>query len=111
MLVFAIAAPLNFTNASFVGRRLDEAIAAATAPVKLLVIEASGIIDIDYTGAQAVISGVARLRTQGMDVALARLSSQRGQAAALRTGLLAALGSDRVFHTVQDAVDKLAPHQ
>jgi hypothetical protein len=42
-------------------------------------------------------------------VALARLSAERAWAQAERTGLLAEVGRDRVFLTVEDAVRALAP--
>lgn len=109
VLVFAPAAPLNFTNADHIceelGRRLD----AAPAPVRLVVIEASGVTDVDYTGARIAGKALARLRARGIDVALARLAAERAQAGAARTGLLAAFGSGRVFRTVEDAVRALGP--
>lgn len=108
VLVFALAAPLNFTNAQFVRRRLEAALAAAPLPVRLVVLEASGMIDVDYTGGRGAAALVARLRRQGSDVALARLSSEPGRSAAARTGLLAAIGADREFRSVQEAIDALA---
>jgi MFS superfamily sulfate permease-like transporter len=106
VLVFAPAAPLTFINAEFIRAQLDAAL-ADTPGVRLLVIEASGITLIDYTGAQAVIDTIARLRGRGIDVALARLEASRATAAARRSGLLAALGSDHVFHSVEEAVHTL----
>jgi len=52
VLVFATAAPLTFTNAQYISDEIMTALAKAPIPVKLLVIEASGMIDIDYTGSQ-----------------------------------------------------------
>jgi SulP family sulfate permease len=52
VLVFAPAAPLNFTNAERICGGIRSAIAAQRSPVKLLVVEANAIIDIDYTGSQ-----------------------------------------------------------
>ena len=52
ILVFATAAPLTFANAQYISDKIMAALAAAPAPVKLLVIEASGMIAIDYTGSQ-----------------------------------------------------------
>jgi hypothetical protein len=42
-------------------------------------------------------------------VALARLSAERAHLQALRTGLLQAIGNDRVFLSVEDAVRALVP--
>lgn len=104
VLVFAPAAPLNFTNAAFVRLRLMQAIETAAEPVRLLIIEASGMIDIDYTGSIMLQQVIAALREHGIEVALARLSSPRAQAQARRSGLLDALGEGRVFLSVEEAV-------
>ena len=55
-------------------------------PVKLLVIEASGIIDIDYTGAKILQEAVADLKAQGIVIAIARLSEKRAQDAGTPLG-------------------------
>jgi MFS superfamily sulfate permease-like transporter len=109
VLVFATAAPLTFTNAQYISDKIMIALAAAPAPVKLLVIEASGMIDIDYTGSQILQQTIAELRARSIDVAIARLSDERAQAQASRTGLIAALGSERAFRTVEEAVRQLRP--
>jgi MFS superfamily sulfate permease-like transporter len=104
LLVFAPAAPLNFTNAAFIHGRLTLAIDQAHTPVRMVVIEASGVTDIDYTGATMVRRLVETLRDKGIQVALARLSAERAYEQAVRTGLLEAFGSKRVFRSVEDAV-------
>lgn len=110
VLVFAPAAPLTFINASYIRAEFDKAI-AARADVRLVVLEASGITQIDYTAAQSLIGSIARLRTRGIDVAMARLEAERAAAAAARSGLLDALGPGRVFHSVDEAVRALGPRQ
>ena len=77
--MFAPAAPLNFTNAAFIRGRLMSAIAQARTPVRLVVIEASGVTDIDYTGANVLRQVVETLRAKGIQVALARLSAERAR--------------------------------
>ncbi len=109
VLVFSPAAPLTFINADYIAGELDEAL-AATGDVRLVVIEASGITLIDYTGAQAMIDVIARLRGRGLDVAIARLESARAAAAARRSGLLETLDERHVFHSVEEAVRALGPH-
>ena len=104
ILVFAPAAPLNFTNAAFIYGRLISVIERAPTPVRLVVIEASGVTDIDYTGANMLRQVVETLRAKGIQVALARLSAKRASEHAARTGLLAAFGAERVFRSVEDAV-------
>jgi MFS superfamily sulfate permease-like transporter len=80
VLVFAPAAPLNFTNVQDIVGRIRKAIATRKPPVKLLVIEASGIIDIDYTGAQLLRRAIVDLRKKGITVAIARLSHEQASA-------------------------------
>jgi sulfate permease, SulP family len=109
VLVFATAAPLTFTNAQHISDKIMRALDAAPAPVKLLVIEASGMIDIDYTGSQILQRTIAELRSRSIDVAIARLSDPQAQAQAGQTGLIAALGPERVFRSVEEAVRGLRP--
>jgi MFS superfamily sulfate permease-like transporter len=109
VLVFATAAPLTFTNAQYIRDKIMTALAAAPAPVKLLVIEASGMIDIDYTGSQILQQTIVQLRSRSIEVAIARLSDKRAQEQAGRTGLIAALGSGRVFRSVEEAVRRIGP--
>src|SRR5262249_12163685 len=109
VLVFAPAAPLSFTNAQYISDRIEAALAQAPAPVRLVVIEASGMIDIDYTGSQTLQRTIAGLRARSIEVAIARLSGERAQDRAGRTGLIAAIGAERVFKSVEEAVRRLGP--
>jgi sulfate permease, SulP family len=109
VLVFAPAAPLNFTNAESIIDRIEAVIATRQPPVKLLVIEASGIIDIDYTGSQLLQRAIADLGAKGITVAIARLSHEQAQLEAARSGLAESIGKDHVFMSVEEAVRRLRP--
>ena len=109
VVVFAPAAPLNFSNAEHIRANIEAAVAAKRPPVMLLVIEASGIIDIDYTGSKILQQAFADLKTKGIVVAIARLSEKRARDEADRSGLIEAIGADHVFLSVEDAVRKLGP--
>jgi sulfate permease, SulP family len=109
VLVFAPAAPLNFTNAEHICGKIKTTIAAQCPPVRLLVIEANGIIDIDYTGSQTLRRAITELGARNIVVAIARLSDERAQAQARRTGLIETIGPDRIFMSVEEAVRKLGP--
>jgi len=109
VLVFAPAAPLNFTNAQYISDEIMAALVKAPEPVKLLVIEASGMIDIDYTGSQILQQTIAQLRSRSIVVAVARLSDARAQNEASHTGLIAALGPECVFKSVEEAVRRICP--
>ena len=107
VLVFATAAPLNFTNAAFIHGQIRAAIDGSTVPVRLLVIEASGMIDIDYTAGQMLCRLIGFLRDRHIDAALARLSADHAQRQAARLGVLDAFGKDHVFRSVEDAIRAL----
>jgi SulP family sulfate permease len=106
-LVFSPAAPIAFTNGRFIARCLSDLVAAAPEPVRLIVLEGSGISDIDYTGARIFSTEIARLRASGIAVAIARLADGRARTAAERTGLLEAFGPDRDFNSVHEALERL----
>lgn len=108
MLVFAPAAPINFTNAEHIAETIQRRIAEARTPVHLLVIEASGVIDVDYTGSQILQGMIADLRERGIEVALTRLADTRAQEDARRSGLIAAVGASKIFLSVEEAVRALA---
>lgn len=104
ILVFAIGAPVNFTNALYICRQLDAMVVQAPQPLRLVVLEASGVVEIDYTGAQILATTVQSLQRRGITVTLARLAAGKARDAAQRTGLIGRIGAANVFHTVDDAV-------
>jgi MFS superfamily sulfate permease-like transporter len=103
-LVFAPGAPINFTNAFYIRGKLMDAIAAMHEPCRLVVVEANGIINFDFTGARIFQQVVSELRERGIDVVIARLESEHARRAAERSGLIATLGQDHVFRSVEDAI-------
>jgi sulfate permease, SulP family len=104
VLVFAPGVPIYFLNAADIRHKLMDTIAAAADPYRLVVIEANGMIDIDFTGSQVLQQTILELRGRKIDVAIARLESKRAQHTAAQTGLIAALGADHVFRSVDDAI-------
>ena len=67
MLVFAPGAPINFTNAAYVRGRLNDAIGEMAEPCRLVVIEANGVIYIDFTGSGILQQLITDLRGRGID--------------------------------------------
>ncbi|WP_439369973.1 SulP family inorganic anion transporter [Bradyrhizobium sp. DASA03120] len=104
--VIGLQAPLSFLNAP--GFRSDVAKVLGTARPQLLVLEASGMVEIDFTAAQILLDIFKACNEQGVTVALARLESVRAQDAFERFRLYEALPRERVFHSVDEAVRKLA---
>jgi SulP family sulfate permease len=106
VLVIAPCAPIYFVNATYLHARLMKAIAAKAEPCRYVVIEAHGVIDIDFTGSQTLQQIIADLRGRGIDLALARMNSERARQAAEKTGLLDVFGADHVFRSVEEAIRK-----
>ncbi|HEY9084804.1 MAG TPA: SulP family inorganic anion transporter [Candidatus Tyrphobacter sp.] len=107
-VVFSPAAPLYFMNVRYIAERLAAAVAGAHEKIELVIVECSGVIDIDYTGAHVFKSVLRSLRARGITVGLARLSDDRARAAAARTGLIAEIGEDHVFKSADEAIQVLS---
>jgi MFS superfamily sulfate permease-like transporter len=102
--VVGMQTPLSFLNAYAIQAEIQ---AFREADVRLLVIEANAVVEIDYTGATVLAALVKRLRAEGVDVAIARLESLRAQQSFARQGLEALIGRDHLFHSVEEAVTAL----
>jgi MFS superfamily sulfate permease-like transporter len=104
--VVGLQAPLSFLNAP--GFRSDVTKVVTSAKPTLLVLEASGMVEIDFTAAQVLLDIFRACREDGATVAVARLESTRAQDAFERFGIYDALPREHVFHSVEEAVQKLA---
>ena len=107
--VLAFAAPLTFLNADAFGREFVEAVRPGQSPVRLAILEAAGMVEIDFTGAQALIEVVGICRKAGVIFAVARLESVAAQEAFGRLGLRALIGGEPIFESVANAVESLRP--
>jgi MFS superfamily sulfate permease-like transporter len=104
--VVGLQAPLSFLNAPTFRSEVS-AVVKASSP-RLLVLEASGMVGIDFTAAQVLLELLKECREGGVTVAMARLESVRAQDAFERFRLYDALPREYVFHSVEEAVRKLA---
>lgn len=102
VLVVGFQAPLLFANANSF-RQAMLALLEGRRPA-ILVLEASGVAAIDYTAAQALSDVVKACHAQGIAFAIARLESVRAREALLRLGIMAELGPDHLYHSVEEAV-------
>jgi sulfate permease, SulP family len=103
--VVGLQAPLSFLNAQ--NFRADVLDVVKRAKPLLLVLEASGIIEIDFTAAQILLDLIRQCRAEGVTVAMARLESTRAQDAFERFNLYEVLPRDHIFHSVDEAVRAL----
>lgn len=107
IVVYLMYAPLWYGNADYFRLRVRHLVAAAATPVnpvRAVIVDADGISDIDYTGLQALRDLATELRQRGVSIEIARAS--RLVHHDLKHGaLLAQLGADHLFASVQDAVN------
>jgi MFS superfamily sulfate permease-like transporter len=100
--VVGLQAPLSFLNAQ--NFRADVLQIVKTSKPRLLVIEASGTLEIDFTAAQTLLDLIRECREAGVTVAIARLESTRARAAFERFKLYDVLPKDHIFLSVDEAV-------
>jgi len=105
--VVGLQAPLSFLNAEGFHSGVLKMINTATQRPRLLVIEASGMVEIDFTAAQGLRDLFRECRDDGVTVAVARLESTRAQDAFERFDLYEVLQRNHVFHSVDEAVRTL----
>jgi MFS superfamily sulfate permease-like transporter len=108
VLVVGFQAPLSFLNA-YTFRRDMERELASCAEVQLLVLEASSIVEIDFTASQILGEVIRKVRGEGIEFAISRLESVRAESALRRFGVMDLLGPGRLFHSVDEAIRTLAP--
>ena len=106
--VVGLQAPLSFLNASNFRADVLRLVNDARPRPRLLVLEASGILEIDFTAAQILLDLIRECRVRGVTVAMARLESTRAQDALARFKLYDVLPRDHIFHSVDEAVRTLA---
>ena len=104
VIVAGFQAPLSFLNAYHFGRDLTGLLHAARPPPRLIVLEATGIVEIDFTAAQILNDTITACHAAGIDFAIARLESARAQEAIERFGIKQSLGSDHLFQSVEEAI-------
>jgi sulfate permease, SulP family len=107
VIVILISAPLWYGDAAYVRQRVRRILASADPSVAALVLDLSGMPDIDFSGAQMLGSLVTDLEGQGISLAVAR-SSRLIHHELKHSGLLAQIGPDRLFASVQEAIDAVA---
>ncbi len=107
VIVAGFQAPLSFLNAHHFRNDVIAALKSASNPVRLLVLEATGIVEIDFTAAQVLTDIIRRCHGDGVDFAIARLESIRAEEALVRFGIERLLGPDHLFQSVEQAVRAL----
>jgi sulfate permease, SulP family len=109
VVVMGFQAPLSFLNAYAFRHDVAETVKTSAGAIQLFVLEASGIVEIDYTASAILSDVIDRARAAGVQFAVARLESVRAQQAFDRFGLTEKIGQDHIFHSVAEAVTALGP--
>src|ERR1700733_9537454 len=104
VIVVGFQAPLSFLNAYDFRRDILANLNSSSRKIRLLVLEATGIVEIDFTAAQILTEIIRQCHEDGVDFAIARLESSRAQDALVRFGIAALLGAGREFHSVEEAI-------
>jgi SulP family sulfate permease len=106
IIVAGFQAPLSFLNAYHFRRDVLDALQSSPEKVRLIVLEATGIVEIDFTAAQVLRDLIRKCHAGGIDFAIARLESIRAQEAMVRFGITE-LCKDRQFQSVEEAIKAL----
>jgi len=109
VVVAGLQAPLAFLNAYRFRADVRDVIRNHGQPVRLLVLEATGIVEIDFTAAQVLVGLIRECEAQEIVFALARLESVRAQEALTRFHIHEVLHPDRLFRSVEEAIRALGP--
>jgi MFS superfamily sulfate permease-like transporter len=109
VLIVRLDAPMYYANALTARDRLKAMIRDASPPPTAIVFDAEGQDDLDVTSADVLRGLVTELHGRGLEVCFANVHGPvLGRAR--ETGLLEAVGGDRVFPTVDVAVQALEQH-
>jgi sulfate permease, SulP family len=108
VLVMAFQAPLSFLNAYKFQDSARRAMRQSGVPPELIVLEASSIVEIDFTAAQILLEVIEECAQSHITFAVARLESVRAEEAFERFGITDAVHRDHFFHSVDEAIRVLA---
>lgn len=108
VLVIAFQAPLSFLNAYEFQDSARRVVKQSRTPLDLIVLEASSIVEIDFTAAQILIEFIEFCVQSNIRFAVARLESVRAGEAFEHLELTDAVHRDHFFHSVDEAIRVLA---
>jgi high affinity sulfate transporter 1 len=103
LVLFRFDAPLFFANADLFEDRVRNEVAVSDPPARWVVVTAEPITDIDATAADILVSLHADLKAEGVVLAFAELKGVVREQLD-RYGLVQAIGPDRFYRTIGEAV-------
>ena len=107
VLVVLFATPIWYANAIHFREQVSAALAEASGPVRVFVLDAIGMSDIDYTGIRSMRQVIDLFERDGIAFGIARAGVHLHDSLQ-RSGLAARIGEDHFFSSVNEAVTALA---
>ena len=107
VLAVMFATPLWYANAVNFHTQVQTAMTRVEGAPQLMVLDALGMSDLDYTGARTLRVILDELDAEGVAFALARAGA-RVQESLRDSGLLERIGESNLYHSVDEAVLSLA---
>jgi MFS superfamily sulfate permease-like transporter len=106
VLAVLFATPLWYANAVHFRGQVVTSLGRAVGTPRLMVLDALGMSDLDYTGSRALAEILDELDRDHITFAVAR-AGQHAREGLRRSGLLARIGEDHLFPSVDEAVQAL----
>ncbi len=107
VLAVLLATPLWYANATHFRQQMADAVSQVPGTTRIVVLDAVGIGDVDFTGSRALGRVVDSCARHHIAFGIAR-ASEHLRETFRRSGLLDRIGEDRFFSTVDEAVTGLA---
>jgi len=108
VLVVLFATSLWYANATHFRVALDQARRESTPPPRIVVLDALGMYDLDFTGSRALGRALDELEAKGVALVVARAGDHLRTNLA-RSGLLQRIGPENLYPSVGEAVNAVAP--
>ena len=108
VLAVLFATPLWYANAVHFRAEVVASLGRAVGSPRLMVLDALGMSDLDYTGSRALTEILDELDHDHITFAIAR-AGQHACDGLRRSGLLERIGEDHLFASVDEAVQALGP--
>jgi SulP family sulfate permease len=106
VLVLNFASPLYYATANRFRAQVESAMRAESDPVHAVVIDVSGMHDLDFTGARVLGHLLDSLDRRHVALGIAR-AGEHARGNLERSGLLKRIGADHFYDSVDEAVDAL----
>ena len=103
LIVYRFAADLFYANVDRFADEARELIARAPSPVRHFVIDAGALTDIDFSAARTLRDLLTELQAKKIEVVMGRVSADLREDLE-RHGIVAALGAEKIFRTLHEAL-------